>query len=135
MVMENTHLNSRMEPDLSKNFLPSQNYFLNDRLKQRTFYESILVFTNSYEIEHFSKLGEPPNYSKCIIFKFNSEQDWGQNPFISQTIHNKWPKTVFIPCSFDYFDYRNVWYYTIFQRPLTHSWFFQFHKNISGESI
>lgn len=76
MVMENTYLNSKMEPDLSKNFLPDQNYFSIDRLKQRTFYESILIFTNSYEIELFSKLGkEPPNYSKCTIFKFDSEQD------------------------------------------------------------
>lgn len=73
MVFEDTHLDSRGNPNFSKIFSndkdsPNQNIISQDWLKQRTFYESILVFTNSCQIEHFSKPEEDsPNYSNCTF--------------------------------------------------------------------
>lgn len=36
---------------------------------------------------------------------------------------------IYFPQTFNYFDYKDAWYYAFFYKPNVHSWFFQWSKN------
>ena len=110
-----------------KNIFQKDKYFLTNEIsKTRRFYEFIFVDTESIQVSHVKNPeGTDIAYSKCKILKIISEKDWEQNPFT----HKQFSEN-FVPQTFDYIDYKNVWYNTFYVRPSSHSWFLNWDENL-----
>ena len=110
-----------------KNIFHKDKYFLTNEIsKTRRFYEFIFVDTESIQVSHVKNPeGTDIAYSKCKILKIISEKDWEQNPFT----HKQFSEN-FVLQTFDYVDYKNVWYNTFYLRPSSHSWFLNWDKNL-----
>ncbi|KAI5671866.1 hypothetical protein M9H77_12230 [Catharanthus roseus] len=100
-----------------------------DPLKTQTFYELILVDSNSVEISHTPDRNNPQKiaYSKCIIKNVIKSTEW------ASIWSTKQFSVTFIPQGYTYHDYRMAWYRTFFKRPFDHSWFFIFHQHCSKD--
>ena len=123
-ILEPDHLSVSGEMTLKKIFQNEKYFISNEILKTRIFYEFILVDTESVQISHVSyPEGNGIAYSKCKILKVLNENDWDQNIFTHKRFSEK-----FDPQTFDYFDYKNVWYHTFCIRPNSHSWFFNWDE-------
>ncbi|KAI5669257.1 hypothetical protein M9H77_19110 [Catharanthus roseus] len=100
-----------------------------DPTKTQTYYELIVVDSNSVEITHTPDRNNPQKiaYSKCTIKKIIKSTEWAS---IWSTRSFSVP---FKPQGYTYQDYRMAWYRTFFKRPFDHSWFFIFHQNCSKD--
>ncbi|KAI5669233.1 hypothetical protein M9H77_19086 [Catharanthus roseus] len=100
-----------------------------DPTKTQTYYELILVDSNSVEITHTPDKNNPQKiaYSKCTIKKVIKSTKcasiWSTKCF----------SVPFKPQGYTYQDYRMAWYRTFFKCPFDHSWFFIFHQNCSKD--
>ena len=106
-------------------FADGFNWFTDNLLKNRKFYEFILVDSQSAEIFHTMSKDDPTKiaYSKCKILKVLIQSDWKSptdlKPFsIPQTLPG-----------YTYQDYKNAWIFTFYVRPFSHSWFFYFDRH------
>lgn len=114
-----------MQETLSNIFPPDFYFIPDDLLKTRTFYEFILVDTDSIEITHNPDRNDSNRiaFSKCEIKKVLRPQDWRTG------IYQKRPfSQSFIPQEFSYKDYQKAWFHTFCLTHTTHSWFFIFDK-------
>ena len=107
-IIEPDHISVSGEISIKKIFQNDKYFISNEILKTRKFYEFILVDTESE--------GNDIVYSKCKILKVLNKKDWDQNPFT----HNRFSEH-FDPQTFDFYDYKNVWYHTFCIRPNSHS--------------
>ena len=65
-------------------------------------------------------------YSKCIIRNVITAQEW-TNPFEEHKF-----SITFTPQTYNYNDYKMVWYGAFLLQPNVHSWFFNFHEQCSN---
>ena len=119
-VLEVDHRSASRSFDLQSIFQQDKFFVSNDISKTRRFYEFILIHMKSVQISHI-KNPEGTNiaYSKCKILKIIYEKDWEQNPFTRKRFSQN-----FILQTFNYLDYKNVWFNTFFIKPSSRSWFF-----------
>ena len=115
-ILEADHISASGIFDLQK-FFQQDKFFIS---KTRRFYEFILLDIEYVQISHIKNIENTDiAYSKCKILNINFEKDWEQNPF-----PRKHFSQIFVPQTFDYFDYKNAWFNTFFLKPSSHSWFF-----------
>jgi len=95
-------------------------------LKNRTFYEFILVDTDSAEISHTSDKEGTIIYSKIKILRIMTPQEWNQPLHSTKTFSRQ-----FTPQYYSYFDYMEAWNNVLYLIPEKHSWFIWFKKGIS----
>ena len=121
-----------LEPDwenlpkstILKKVFPEGFYYIPDDIhKTRTFYEFILVDSKSAEITHFSKNNSTTTYSKILIKRVITPEEWNQHLFTSKTFSE-----AFVPQTYHYMDYQTAWYNTLFYEEFNHSWFIYFSK-------
>ena len=100
-----------------------------DFLKNRTYYEHILVDTNSVEIEHNldPKDTSRINYSKIRILRVLSPSEFFSDLYTTESFSN--PSSSLL--RYCYLDYKKAWFNAFFVRPFNHSWFIYWCKNIS----
>ena len=63
------------------------------------------------------------------FFKVLTHKARGQSP----DTHKMFSKN-FMPKSYDYYDYMDVWYFTFYFRPFDHSWFFHWGDEIKNQN-
>ncbi|KAI5657202.1 hypothetical protein M9H77_25995 [Catharanthus roseus] len=100
-----------------------------DPTKTQTYYELILVDSNSVEISHTPDKNNPQKiaYSKCTIKKVIKSTEW------ASIWSTKCFSVPFKPPGYTYQDYHMAWHQTFWKRPFDHSWFFIFHQNCSKD--
>ena len=104
--------------------------------KSQTFYEFILVDTNSILLTHckctFDTTGSRIAFSKCLIKQVLSPFQWNGHPCNTRTFSGK-----FNPQEYNYYDYQNTWYNALyFQNDrFQHSWFFYFDKYLNIQNL
>src|ERR1044072_173905 len=113
--------------EIATRFFPlAFQYLPSHILKTMTYYEFILIDTESVEITHSKDHLDQIKFSKQKILKVISIEEWGQPLYQAKTfsrVHN--------PQIYTYYDYIDAWYNTLFYKPFQHSWFCWFKKNIS----
>ena len=99
-----------------------------DFLKNRKYYEHILVDTNSVEIEHNldPKDTSRINYSKIRILRVLSPSEFSSDLYTTESFSN--PSSSLL--RYCYLDYKKAWFNAFFVRPFNHSWFIYWCKNI-----
>jgi hypothetical protein len=110
-------------------FSPGWYFQLEHHYKTQTFYEFILVDTNSILLTHNKCKWDSSRtvFSKCVIKNVISPLQWNGSPWDQR----KFSQT-FSPPSYNYYDYQNAWYNAFyFQNDrFQHSWFFYFEKHL-----
>jgi len=97
-----------------------------DMCKTRTFYEFILVDTESIEVSHHKDDEGNIRFFKIKILQVLTPQEW------NQPLHNIKPfLRIFDAQQYSYYDYMNAWTKILFVNPEKHSWFIWFKKGIS----
>ena len=130
-ILEADHISASGSIATKKIFQNEKYFISNEILKTLRFYEFILVDTESVQILHIKNPeGNDIPYSKCKILKILTEKDWDQNPFT----HKRFSQ-MFDPQTFDFYDYKNVWYNTFCIRPNSHSWFFKWGENLQKKNL
>jgi len=97
-----------------------------DLTKTRTFYEFILVDTDSAEISHNQDKEGNIIYSKIKILHIITSQEWNQPPHETKSFSR-----YFIPQNYSYYDYIEAWTNVLYLCTERHSWFIWFKKGIS----
>jgi len=96
-----------------------------DTTKTRTFYEFILVDTDSVEISHTQDNNGHIMYSKIKIIQVITPQEW------NKPLHGKKSfSRSFNPQHYSYYDYIDAWSHILYFIPKKHSWFIWFKKGI-----
>ncbi|KAK9733709.1 hypothetical protein RND81_04G086500 [Saponaria officinalis] len=98
-------------------------HWFSDIIKNQRFYEFILVDSGSADIKHDRDTSGNISYSKIIINKVISSDNWIE-PFAEKDFSKR-----FIPQTHSYQDYINAWSRALLLRDFDHSWFVSFHKN------
>ena len=114
--------------EISKKIFLNDFFFITeDTIKNRKFYEYILIDTNSVEIEHNydSKDTSKICYSKIRILRVLSPSEFATDLYTTQAFSN--PSCLL---RYSYLDYKKAWFNVFFIRPFSHSWFIQFHYKI-----
>ena len=124
--VEPSWINTQPREIASKLFPLAFQYLPSHILKTRTYYEFILIDTESVEITHTKDHLDQLKFSKFKILKVISIEEWGQPLFQAKTFSR-----AYNPQMYNYYDYIDAWYNTLFYLPFKHSWFFWFKKNIS----
>ena len=117
--------NTNFPTILKKVFPPDCPFISNHPLKDRKFFEHILIDSNSVEINHCfdPQDSRKINYSKLKILKVLTPSDWNQNIYTPKYFSH--PGTI---KSYNYLDYQKAWFNVFFIRAFSHSWFIQFSK-------
>jgi hypothetical protein len=102
--------------------------------KSQTFYEFILVDTNSILLTH-SKCrydSSQTAFSKCLIKNVLSPFQWEGHPCNTRKFSQE-----FYPQDYNYYDYQTAWYNAFyFQNDrFQHSWFFHFEKHLDIQNL
>ncbi|KAK9757404.1 hypothetical protein RND81_01G160400 [Saponaria officinalis] len=87
----------------SKIFAQGIHWFSDNISKYQRFYEFILVDSGSADIKHNRNTDGKIIYSKLIIKKVNSSDDWIE-PFAEKDFSKR-----FVPQTYSYQDYKNAW--------------------------
>ena len=125
-ILEADHESTTGDFDLQKIFQKDKFFISNDLSKTCKFYEFILVDTKFVQISHIKNPeGTDIAYSKCKILQIIFEKDWEQSPFTYKRFSQN-----FVPQTFYYLDYKNVWFYMFLVKPSSHSWFFNWGDKI-----
>lgn len=108
-------------------------YLSSTPVKIREWYEAVLLFTDSVEIEHTMKMDPNSNkeyvgYSKFIIKNILPMTKWQVRKLT--TLIGFPEESNMMPPAFNYFDYINAWRYVLLVRPCSHSWFLQVKAEI-----
>ena len=114
--------------ELSKKVFLDDFYFIpEDIIKNRKYYEYILIDTNSVEIEHNYDVDEPSkiSYSKIKILHVLSPKDFATDLYTSKSFSN--PSCLL---RYSYLDYKIAWFNVFFIRPFSHSWFIQINNKL-----
>ncbi|KAK9739978.1 hypothetical protein RND81_03G001700 [Saponaria officinalis] len=106
----------------SKIFAQGIHWFSDNISKNQRFYEFILVDSGSADIKHERDSTGKISYSKIIINKVNSSDDWIE-PFAEKDFSMR-----FIPQTYSYNDYKNAWSRALLLEDFDHSWFITFNK-------
>ena len=108
---------------------PKGSHFYTDDYKNREYYQSILIDTESVIIKHNFNKGDSSKiaFSQVKIFKVLTLEYWNSKPYISKTLSNfpSYPQ-------FNYYNYQEAWEKTFLLRNYDHSWFFQFDDQFSN---
>ena len=103
--------------------------------KSRTYYENILISTGSVDFSHF-KTGHNMtyNFSKAIIKRIISAEDWGLSTLREKELTMSDSKTI---VKFTYWDYIESFHKTfLYENPnKKHSWFFKVCENVYKQNI
>ena len=119
--------------DISNKVFHSDLFFIaEDFLKNRKYYEYILIDTNSVEIEHNydSKDTSKICYSKIRILRVLTPSEFSTDLYTTQAFSN--PSCLL---RYSYLDYKKAWFNVFFIRPFNHSWFIHFHNKISTQHL
>ena len=115
-------------------FPPGSNFQPEHPHKTQTFYEFILVDTNSVLLTHNKCKWDSSRtaFSKCVIKNVISHLQWNGPPWITR----KFSQT-FSPHDYNYYDYQNAWYNAFyFQNDrFQHSWFFYFERHLDIQNL
>ncbi|KAK9665587.1 hypothetical protein RND81_14G121500 [Saponaria officinalis] len=106
----------------SKIFAQGIHWFSDNISKNQRFYEFILLDSGSADIKHERDSTGKISYSKIIINKVNSSDDWIE-PFAEKDFSKR-----FIPQTYSYNDYKNAWSRALLLEDFDHSWFITFNK-------
>ncbi|KAL8051420.1 hypothetical protein ABFX02_06G147000 [Erythranthe guttata] len=134
LVIENDDETFKESPwILMDKYLPA-NCWKVETYKTRGFYENILTSLGSVDIQHYPPKSKIINYSKFVIKKIISIQEWGTSPFAEKTITNEVTRSAF---QYNYWDYLQSFYKTLFyQNPKhSHTWLIKLCDNISRNQI
>jgi hypothetical protein len=121
---------------VSHMFPPRWNFQREHPHKSQTFYEFILVDTNSILLTHckctFDLTGSRTAFSKCLIKQVISPFQWKGHPCNTRKFSKK-----FDPQEYNYYDYQTTWYNAFyFQNDrFQHSWFFYFDKYLNIQNL
>ncbi|GAV77138.1 hypothetical protein CFOL_v3_20610 [Cephalotus follicularis] len=130
-----------IEPEFAKNcktpleitrkaFYKDWHFYNSDPQKTQTFFEYILVDTDSIKINPKTDPKNPCLITRTSVFiqKILTIQEWGQSPQLYKQFSSP-----FIPSAYNYFDYIDAWKYAfLFQNIQNrHSWFFCFDKTFN----
>jgi hypothetical protein len=121
---------------VSHMFPPGWNFQPEHPHKSQTFYEFILVDTNSILLTHckcsFDTTGSRTAYSKCLIKQVISHFQWNGHPCNTRSFSKK-----FTPQEYNYYDYQNAWYNALYSQNdrFQHSWFFYFDKYLNIQNL
>ncbi|KAK9667136.1 hypothetical protein RND81_14G235600 [Saponaria officinalis] len=107
----------------SKIFAQGIHWFSVNISKNQRFYEFILVDSGSADIKHNRNSEGKITYSKLIINKVNSSDDWIE-PFAERDFSKR-----FVPQTYSYQDYKNAWSRALLLEDFDHSWFVTFKSN------
>lgn len=124
LLVENSQICKQNDPwRLLQKHLLTNLYFAGESFKIRAYYESILIYTGSAEIEHhqLSKTTEYVHgYSKIVIKKLISIKDWGMTSMSEKIMSMKDTKI-----SFTYWDYIKAFTQTLYYNNTKHKhmWF------------
>ena len=103
-------------------------FYESNQLRTREFYEMILVDSESVEIEHtLDSKSERVQYSKVKILKVMTLSHWKLKPHSQKTL-NGYPGI----STYDYNDYKDIWYKAFLLRNYNHSWFFYFDQRFTN---
>ena len=110
-------------------------YFQPEHLyKSQTFYEFILVDTNSILLTHSKCRFDSSRtaFSKCLIKNVLSPFQWEGHPCNTRKFSQE-----FYPQDYNYYDYQTAWYNAFyFQNDrFQHSWFFHFEKHLDIQNL
>ena len=114
--------------EISKKVFLDNFYFIpDDLIKNRKYYEYILIDTSSVEIEHNYDANETSkiSYSKIKILKVLTPREFATDMYTSKSFSN--PSCLL---RYSYLDYKKAWFNIFFIRPFTHSWFIQFYHKL-----
>jgi hypothetical protein len=102
--------------------------------KSQTFYEFILVDTNSILLTHSKCKYDSSRtaFSKCLIKKVINLFQWNGHPCNTRQFSQE-----FYPQDYNYYDYQIAWYNAFyFQNDrFQHSWFFYFDKHLNIQNL
>ena len=113
--------------DLAQQLVPPFFHYLPQDLKQtRTFYEFILVDTDSIEVTHHTDKDNNIVYSKLKILKIITISEWNQPTYKPKSLSRQ-----FTPQTYTYNDYKDAWCNMFYYKPYQHSWFIWFKRGIS----
>lgn len=101
-------------------------YIPTDPTKTRTFYEFILVDTDSVEISHTKDKENNIQFSKMKVLNILSPQDWKVPLYETRSFTRR-----FSPQQYNYYDYMDAWSKVLLIKPGTYSWFIWFKGGIS----
>ena len=115
-------------------FPPGWNFQPEHSHKTQTFYEFILVDTNSVLLTHNKCKWDSSRtaFSKCVIKNVISPFQWNGSPWATRKLSQD-----FYPQYYNYYDYQNAWYNAFyFQNDrFQHSWFFYFEKRLEIQNL
>jgi hypothetical protein len=119
---------------VSHMFPPGWNFQPEHPHKSQTFYEFILVDTNSILLTHCKCSFDTTRtaYSKCLIKQVISPFQWNGHPCNTRSFSKK-----FTPQEYNYYDYQNAWYNALYSQNdrFQHSWFFYFDKYLNIQNL
>ncbi|KAK9724327.1 hypothetical protein RND81_05G064400 [Saponaria officinalis] len=107
----------------SKIFAQGIHWFSDNISINQRFYEFVLVDSSSADIKHNRNTDGKIIYSKLIINKVNSSDDWIE-PFAEKDFSKR-----FVPQTYSYQDYKNAWSRVLLLEDFDHSWFITFKNN------
>ncbi|GAV67207.1 hypothetical protein CFOL_v3_10715 [Cephalotus follicularis] len=127
--------NCQTPTDIAKRvFYPDWHYYNNHSQKTQTFYEFILVDTDSMKTNPKSDPKNPGliTHTSVFILKILTLAEWGQNPHYFKQFTASFDLPIY-----NYFDYMDAWKNTfLFQNNEDrHSWFFCFDKTFKKQNI
>ena len=112
--------------DLAQQLFPPSFHYLPYGFKQtRTFYEFILVDTDSIEVTHNTDKDNNIIYSRVKILKVLTTSEWNQ-PFYKLKSFSR----QFTHQTYTYNDYKEAWYNMFYHKPYQHSLFLWYKKGI-----
>ena len=117
-IIEKEWKNSSPRDLVQQLFPPSFQYLPHDSKKTRTFYEFILVDTDSIEVTHNTDKDNNIIFSRVKILKVLSIFEWNQPLYKSKSLSRQ-----FTPQTYTYYDYKEAWYNMFYYKPYQHSWF------------
>ncbi|GAV88237.1 hypothetical protein CFOL_v3_31660, partial [Cephalotus follicularis] len=134
-----------IEPEFRKNcknpldiakrvFYPDWHYYNNHAQKTQTYYEFILVDTDSIKINPKSDPKNPRLITHISVFiqQILTLSEWGQNPHYFKQFTASFDLPIY-----NYSDYMEAWKYTFLFQNIEdrHSWFFCFDKTFKKQTI